>query len=419
MWDGAPNALPGVRTNGSGSFCKNVQVPQSSVGGHTVSANLSGVAGSATFSVTSGSAQPTSTPTASPTSTAVPTATSSPVATTTPTSTPTPTPSASPPTTLQRKGVNVDIGADQAKNTALFQLAQQAGSNVFRSTLGWRDYEPSVKGTIDPWALATLDQIVTSAEQNGLAPILGIARPPCWASGDPQKNCATGTYNQWYPPANPADYGDFMRVLVNRYGSRVLAWEVWNEPNMDYFWGYAPKDAARYVSLVKAARNANPNAFILGGAIANTDVPYITQMYDAGLKGYMDALSIHPYVWMDPAPGGAPEDCSYLPMSLKCGVPQVRSVMQGRGDNVPMWFTEFGWTTGWVSEAVQADYLKRAFQVIAGFPYVPVAIWYTDIDRRFIDPTFPLTDRECCFGLYRADKSAKPAVAEFRNVPLR
>jgi hypothetical protein len=93
--------------------------------------------------------------------------------------------------------------------------------------------------------------------------------------------------------------------------------------------------------------------------------------------------------------------------------------MVSRGDSVPLWLTEFGWTTAWVSEATQADYLKRAFNIIAGFSYVPVAVWYSEMDRRYVEPTFPTSNRECCFGLYRADTSAKPAVTEFRNVLLR
>jgi hypothetical protein len=312
----------------------------------------------------------------------------------------------------------VNLTGDQTKNARQFELARQVGANVVRTTLGWRDFEPQ-RGVYDQWVLNDYDTIVTNAANNGQAIIIGLARPPCWASGDPNKNCSTGSYKQWYPPQSANDYAAALGVLVNRYGSRVLAWEIWNEPDLSYFWGDTTPDPARYVGLVKAAKTANPGAFILGGAVSKTDTTYVSRMYDAGVRGYMDALSIHPYVWLRPAPGGTPEDCSYMPMSLKCGVPAVRDVMVSRGDNVPIWFTEFGWSSQSLGEATQADYLKRAFNIIAGFPYVPVAVWYMDIDRRFTEPTFSLSDYECCYGVFRADNSEKPAASNFRSVPLR
>jgi hypothetical protein len=184
------------------------------------------------------------------------------------------------------------------------------------------------------------------------------------------------------------------------------------------FWGGSEPEPVKYTQLLKAVRAANPDAFILGGALSKTNVEYLNQLYDAGALGSFDALALHPYVWMDPAPGGDPDDCGYLPMSYKCGVPRIREVMLARGDTRPIWFTEFGWSTQVVGEATQAAHVKRAYELLASWDYVPVAVMYQLLDRGWDTPGFPTNDKECCFGLFRPDARAKLAASAFRDARL-
>ncbi len=82
-----------------------------------------------------------------------------------------------------------------------------------------------------------------------------------------------------------------------------------------------------------------------------------------------DALGIHPYQGPAAEPPEAPP--AEHPYRIT-NVERVREVMVAHGDgHKPVWFTEFGWTTGtgegWsagVDEATQADYLRRAITMV-------------------------------------------------------
>jgi hypothetical protein len=90
--------------------------------------------------------------------------------------------------------------------------------------------------------------------------------------------------------------------------------------------------------------------------------------------------------------------------------------MLARGDDKPIWFTEFGWSTTskqcGVSEATQADYLRRAFEYIKQDPYVEVATWY-NFRNNFYDSD--ADDYEAQFGLMRTDFTKKPAYTAFKT----
>ena len=99
-------------------------------------------------------------------------------------------------------------------------------------------------------------------------------------------------------------------------------------------------------------------------------------------------------------------------------VERLRAVMVGRGPaGVPVWFAEFGWTTGvgegWsagVDEVTQADYLARAIAMVqAEYPYVTHAFVFTIRDRD------DWNAYENNFGLTRLDGTPKPALAALRT----
>jgi polysaccharide biosynthesis protein PslG len=329
--------------------------------------------------------------------------------------TPQDTPAGDPPGAPNRKlrGVNVFLkfgAANSAKlNDQQFALAENVQADVIRSTIPWASIEPWGKGGINSYFIADLDRIVDQAAQHNLQIIFGLGGSPCWASADPRKNCERGQWQFWYPPAKVSDYADALAFLTHRYEGRVLAWEVWNEPNHPEFWGGKPS-AARYVQLVKAARAANPSAFLLAGALAGSDSQYAAQMFNAGLSvDDYDALSMHPYA-------ETPDTCADPLWTLRCGVPNLHDLLKSHGDDRgEIWFTEFGWSNQQLTEAKQARYLKRAYELVGSWDYVPVAAVFSLLDRGWDTPGFPSDNLECCFGLFRADTSAKPAADTFRE----
>lgn len=303
--------------------------------------------------------------------------------------------------------------------------AANANAGILRVDVGWASLEPDRKGAWSAYHLKRLDAVVDKAEQRGVKLLLTLADTPCWASSAPvslKGDCSGAWWErevQRHLPSDPADYGDALAHIAARYGDRVAAWEMWNEPNHDYFLR-GPRKAERYAELVKTAYPiAKPAAGavpLLAGALSMSDHEFTDALYREGIRGSFDAFSIHPYSQddspLDPLGSG---DAQY---SFVRGVPAVRDVMLRHGDDKPLWLTEFGWTTNsvrgsaaWrngVAEATQATFVRQALTQAKAWDYVPHIIAYN-----LVDLSSDRTERGGNFGLVRHDGTAKPALAAF------
>lgn len=131
----------------------------------------------------------------------------------------------------------------------------------------------------------------------------------------------------WYSK-DPSGWADYVRKQVAATPG-VPAWEITNEPEMSW-WG-GPIAPADYLRMLREAhsiiRAANPDARIVGPAVGANDagVAYLKTLLDTGLLDYVDAVSIHYYVFH---------------RSLQLDA--VKRIVAGRK---PIWITETGWTT--------------------------------------------------------------------------
>jgi hypothetical protein len=317
-------------------------------------------------------------------------------------------------------------GVTSAEVDRDLDAAKAAGAGMIRADVGWSSLEPASKGAWSTWYLGRVDAVVEKAQARGLKVLFTFMSSPCWASSAPdtvKQGCAGSWWDrgvQHYAPSNPADYASALAFLVKRYGSRVEAWEVWNEPNQTSFFKAADPVAA-YAALLKAAYPAvkavAPNSTVIGGVLANADIEFTQKLYAAGVKGSFDAWSVHPYSEdrspLDPSEG------QYASNSFTLGVPAVHDVMVANGDDKPLWLTEFGWNTSsirnsdqaWrngVSLDAQATNLTAAFARMRDWSYVPVGVWFNLADGD--NPSDPVSN----FGLLRNDRTEKPAYAAFR-----
>lgn len=180
---------------------------------------------------------------------------------------------------------------------------------------------------------------------------------------------------------NAAKVAEFVR---SRYGGmyHTLAYEVWNEPNLNYEWEGNP-NPAEYVILLRATsdaiRQADPDAWIVSGAPSPggdyDDLKFLEGMYANGAKGLMDAVGSHPYggPWPYDRPNGTDDAGNGWPYFRKAEA--QRAIMEKYGDTeTQIWATEFSWLAGipncnfgehtrWqVTPQQQADYLVAAYQ---------------------------------------------------------
>lgn len=157
----------------------------------------------------------------------------------------------------------------------------------------WALREPK-KGEYD-WRY--LDERLALAKQYKLEVLLGIGQTPAWSSPSTDKSLTVcGSYRYlYYPPKNWADWGDFMKVLVRRYGGQVKHYEIGNEPGYtSAFWsnGSAPDYGMYLKTAYEAAKSVLPEAVIYPGA------PLQVEFLDEALKSvggfpYFDVCSAH------------------------------------------------------------------------------------------------------------------------------
>jgi hypothetical protein len=282
-----------------------------------------------------------------------------------------------------------------------FDKMLATGVKNVRLMMPWAGAEPA-KGQFD-WT--NIDRTVNAAVARNMAVIGIINSSPAWAVA-PGVPAISGR------PASPAQYAGFCEKVAARYRGKVSAYEVWNEPNGAQFFAPQP-DPAGYTELLKAAypkiKGADPNATVVGGVVGSvTDwgtwlinpVSFVQQMYDAGAKNFMDALSFHPYHYTLKFSDGMAVANSPLDQTVA-----LRRIMIANGDaGKKIWATEYGEPMTALDEAGQAAYIADLLVKWQEMPYTGPIMIHTTRDRQTGS-----TDPENVFGVYRTDWTAKPA----------
>jgi hypothetical protein len=315
---------------------------------------------------------------------------------------------------------------DAAERERQLDLVKAAGAGMARVDVGWGSLEQDGKGRWNGWYLDKLDHVVREAEERGIELLLTFWETPCWASSAPAelKQGCSGTWwdrgVQRYPPVNASDYAEALAWVVRRYGSRVAAWEIWNEPNQDHYFK-ARDQVGSYAALVRAAypaaKAADPGSTIVAGSLADADYAFTDALLDRGVAGRFDAWSVHPYS-EDRSPLH-PAIAGWEKKSMARGVPRVRDTMLRHRQDKPLWLTELGWSTcsiryraAWencVDEPAQARYLRKAYALMREWDYVPVGVWFNLLDTA--SDGGELIDN---YGLLTQAGAEKPAFGAFR-----
>lgn len=263
------------------------------------------------------------------------------------------------------------------------------GATWLRVHIDWHLIEP-MPGAFN-WGY--VDRWINGALARDLKVLGMIAYTPDWAR-------APGTYFSG-PPVNPGLFADFATKVVQRYGDRVSHWEIWNEPNLPLFFGFADNRAQRYTELLTvtypAIKAVQPHSTVvaagLSPAIGRDSPPvFVDAIYAAGAKAHFDALAMHPYVF----PGGVAVDAD----NGWSDVAVVRRIMVDHGDgDKKIWMTEFGAPTSdpsaeGVSQQEQARQISGVLRQAALTGYSGPAFIYSIRD---IDTSQP-GERETNFG---------------------
>ena len=270
--------------------------------------------------------------------------------------------------------------ATQRANT--LQKTHDAGSNMAKSLIYWR----SVAGTqpahpLDPddsayeWAVP--DAFVNGAISKHLQPVLTIFQAPNWASGRRVKGNGYDGVNN----VSPAKFHDFAVALAKQYLGRVHYYEVWNEPNLPWFFTPQLKDGkfvspAKYRALVNAfatgIHSVDSSATVIAGNTAPFGhpppngksigpKPFLKGVVSSKVR--FDAWSTHPYTYGGPTHHAANDtDVSLGDMGeLRKILNKARSSGKILGSRKPqLWASEFSWDSkGPDSRGVPMKLLSR------------------------------------------------------------
>jgi hypothetical protein len=296
------------------------------------------------------------------------------------------------------------------------------GVRSWRVEMAWDLVEPA-PGQFD-WG--PTDRKVLAAARQGID-VLGLAlRAPAWANG--------GSANPFTPPARPADYGNYLKALIARYGPAgslwlehpdvarrpVRTWEIWNEPNLKNYFTALPF-AKPYAALLRAAypavKAADRGAKVLMASMANYSWRDLATLLDAGgPRLRFDLAGAHPF-------SGRPSNAVKI-------VRLNRRALDRRGyRNVPLWLTELTWssakgkktplTQNWeTTEAGQAARLRDVYRLLLAQRRslrLERVFWYT---WATVDSGSPNSFDYSGLNQFRSDGTfrAKPALAAFRTV---
>jgi len=284
------------------------------------------------------------------------------------------------------------------------------GARWLRLDTSWASFQQSGRGTLSSYFTNRLDYVVNAARQRGIEVVPVLLATPSWANGG---------RGYWVPPDNDADFAAYVSLMVSRYRGSITYWEIWNEPNWYDFWDPAP-DAGRFTQMLQAAytaaKRANPESKVISGGLVSCDSRYLQKMYDAGARGYMDYVGVHPYT---DSRGPYYESTVYNRQWNYDGLAVIRETMVRNGDaDKKVFCSEAGWTTSvndehgkGVSEELQAQYTEQAYErIMQEFPFVEVLTIYMARDKG-TDPTEP----EHRFGMVRRDFTAKPVLAAYKR----
>ena len=215
-------------------------------------------------------------------------------------------------------------------------------------------------------------------------------------------------------------YADRSAALAQTYGNKVQYYEVWNEWNggigLGCKWNQPNTpcvDVPMYTDLLcrtyRAVKAVQPNAIIVGGAVAGADTTFIGKMLDAGAGNCMDMISVHTYVYgrakysvpyNSPAPVGVDKFVE--------AITDVHNLVKRKtGKTMRVLVTEGGRSDlgQSLNEQLTADYITELYRRAPSIPFLE-GIWLFCLEDH--------PNNRHGYGLVRNNNAKKPGFAAYQ-----
>lgn len=243
-----------------------------------------------------------------------------------------------------------------------------------------------------------LDHLLQGAERHNLSVLLTLGNTPRWASRYPDEpGIEVWNLNA---PQGSADWQAYVQSLVQRYGGKVPAWQIWERSAIHFFRG-SDKD------LLELSRHTPVgSAPLLFPEPGGVNLGAINRIYLAGAHRSVQGLALYPSF-------ERPEQI-LRPLNV------LRTEILGKkGPPLRLWISGFGWgveplagplRSPLVDESDQASYLVR-LATLALANGVERVFWQTMRDHG--RGGYQVQSHS---GLLRLDGSPRPAYQAYRNL---
>ncbi|MEE8637831.1 MAG: family 1 glycosylhydrolase [Candidatus Margulisiibacteriota bacterium] len=219
------------------------------------------------------------------------------------------------------------------------QMMSEIGVQFVRFDFDWKDIEPEN----EDFDFSKYENIIAKLKEKNIK-ILGILTlRPGGSWSDP----TTGDEQEI------DHFADFAYNTVKHFKTDVKFWEIWNEPNNDFFW--EDPSFVNYTKLLRAAygavKQADPDAVVILGGIVGDGVEeayledgvvrivygrggFLAGIYANLGRNYFDVAAIHPYPFAKDIDSTA---------SLVTAINTAKMIMTLQGDySKQLWLTELG-----------------------------------------------------------------------------
>lgn len=327
----------------------------------------------------------------------------------------------------------------------MLHVSTLSGVYWVRQLITWKDLQDET-GTIH-WG--ELDAIVEDVHNAKMKLLLTVVQSPAWATADGSHGLPS--------PEHIQTFADFMGEMAERYGGKVQAYEVWNEPNLACENGGVcgqpggiVAEPAYYAEVLHAVYHAvkqrDPDAIVVSGSPASTatnqlnfainDVVYMREMVNHP-KFRADAIGVHPGNHSNPPDALWPENPGPGPGWRNSRefyfrrIEDIRQVLVESGkDDIPLWVTEFGWATAnntpgfefgnMISFETQADWIVRAFEK-ARYEYThwvqAMFLWNLNFSVASKGAYNDEMEQQASFSVMNGDWTPRPAWYAVRSMP--
>jgi hypothetical protein len=198
-----------------------------------------------------------------------------------------------------------------------------------------------------------------------------------------------------------AQWENFVAKTVREHKSTIYFWEVWNEPDIDYFCYGSPKE---YLELLKRTyqviKRENPQAkvVIAMGSGYQESFDYLKELLSLGAGEYFDILGFHPiagrpYFIQEPI--------------IKDSIKRMKEIQSEYRNRWPLWITEIGQPSyDEIDEEKQAKIAEMLLKTVKE-NQVPV-VWFHFSDE------IPASEI-LGWGLVRGNNEPKPVLEVFKK----